>query len=58
MILVVADRTPLGQLVESGYDYLLPGLFTKIWIPAAAAVELPQARRPKVVRAITNHRAG
>ncbi len=40
MILVVADTAPLRYLVEIGYEYLLPRLFTKIWIPGAVVEEL------------------
>ncbi len=50
MILVVADTAPLRYLVEIGYEYLLPRLFTKIWIPGAVVEELRQARTPAIVR--------
>ena len=50
MILAVADTTPLRYLVEIGYDYLLPRLFTKVWIPGAVASESRQERTPAKVR--------
>src|ERR1051325_3478303 len=49
MILVVADTTPLRYLVEIGYEYLLPRLFTKVWIPGAVIDELQQPRTPSIV---------
>jgi predicted nucleic acid-binding protein len=48
MTLVVADTTPLRYLVD--YEYLLPGLFTKVWIPGTVADELRQERTPVAVR--------
>jgi len=50
MILVVADTTPLHYLVEIGYEYLLPRLFTKVWIPGTVASELRHDRAPAIVR--------
>jgi len=50
MTLVVADTTPLRYLVQIGYEYLLPRLFTKIWIPGAVVGELRQERTPGAVR--------
>jgi predicted nucleic acid-binding protein len=50
VILVVADTTPIRYLVEVGYEYLLPRLFTKVWIPGAVASELAQERTPVVIR--------
>ncbi len=50
MILVVADTAPLPYLVQIGHEYLLPRLFTKVWIPGAVAQELRQKRTPAVVR--------
>ena len=39
MILVVADTSPLRYLVETGYEFLLPRLFTKVWIPGSLATK-------------------
>ena len=50
MTLVVADTTPLHYLVEIGYEYLLPQLFTKIWIPGTVAGELQHERTPLAIR--------
>jgi predicted nucleic acid-binding protein len=50
MSLVVADTTPLRYLVETGYDHLLPRLFTKVWIPETVVSELRHDRTPGVVR--------
>jgi predicted nucleic acid-binding protein len=50
MTLVVADTTPLRYLVEIGYEYLLPQLFTKIWIPGTVAGELRHERTPVAIR--------
>ncbi|HXM45830.1 MAG TPA: DUF3368 domain-containing protein [Bryobacteraceae bacterium] len=50
MILVVADTSPLRYLVEIGYEFLLPRLFDKVWIPGTVASELRHARTPTVVR--------
>jgi predicted nucleic acid-binding protein len=53
--MVVADTTPLRHLVEIGYEYLLPRLFTKVWIPGMVASELQQERMPAVVRQWAEH---
>jgi predicted nucleic acid-binding protein len=50
MILVVADTGPLRYLVEIGYEYLLPRLFTRVCIPGTVAGELRRERTPAVVR--------
>jgi predicted nucleic acid-binding protein len=50
MTLVVADTAPLRYLVEIRYEYLLPQLFTKVWIPGTVAAELRHERTPGVVR--------
>jgi len=50
MILVVADTSPLRYLVETAYEFLLPRLFTKVWIPGTVTAELRHARSPAVVR--------
>jgi predicted nucleic acid-binding protein len=50
MILVVADTTPLRYLVEIGYEYVLPHLFTKVWIPGGVVSELRHERTPPAVR--------
>jgi predicted nucleic acid-binding protein len=55
MILVVADTTPLHYLVEIGYEYLLPRLFTKVWIPGMVASELRHERTPVIVRQWAEH---
>ena len=49
MNLVVADTTPLRYLVEIGYQFLLPQLFTKVWIPGAVARELQGKGTPETV---------
>ena len=49
-MLVVADTTPLRYLVEIGYEYLLPRLFTRVWIPGTVASELRHEGAPDVVR--------
>lgn len=49
MIVVVADTTPLRYLVEIGYEYVLPRLFERVWIPGAVAGELQQERTPVTV---------
>ena len=50
MILVVADTSPLRYLVETGYESLLPRLFTTVWIPGTVTAELRHSRSPAVVR--------
>jgi predicted nucleic acid-binding protein len=50
MILVVADTSPLRHLIETGHEFLLPRLFTKVWIPGTVTAELRHARSPGVVR--------
>jgi predicted nucleic acid-binding protein len=55
MILVVADTTPLHYLVEIGCEYLLPRLFTKVWIPGRVASELRHERTPNLVRQWAEH---
>jgi predicted nucleic acid-binding protein len=49
MIVVVADTSPLRYLVLIQCDYLLPRLYSKIWIPGAVLAELRQAK-PALVR--------
>ena len=46
----MADTSPLRYLVETGYEFLLPRLFTKVWIPGAVTSELRHAQTPAVVR--------
>jgi predicted nucleic acid-binding protein len=50
MILVVADTTPLRYLVEIGYEYLLPQLFAKVWIPGTVVTELRTNTNPACER--------
>ena len=50
MTLVVADTTPLRYLVETGYEFLLPQLFSSVVIPGAVADELRQTKTPLIVR--------
>ena len=58
MIVVVADTTPLRYLVETGYEFLLRRLFTKIRIPGAVVSELRRDRTPVTVRRSGSRRAG
>ena len=55
MILVVADTSPLRYLVETAYEFLLPRLFTKVWIPGTVIAEFAPCtiagRRSRVGRA-------
>jgi predicted nucleic acid-binding protein len=49
-MILVADTSPLRYLVQTGYEFLLPRLFTKVWIPGTVTAELRHARTPAVVR--------
>ena len=55
MTVVVADAAPLHYLIQIGYEYVLPRLFTKVWIPGAVAGELRQEQTPPTVHQWAQH---